>query len=56
MDVDAIPPCANFRNILESWVKQCEVLLALIGPRWIDARDPKTNERRLDNPNDFVRI
>jgi hypothetical protein len=32
------------------------VLLALIGPGWVDAGDPKTNQRRLDNPSDFVRI
>ena len=56
MDVDSIPPGANFRKILKDWVAQSEVLLALIGPGWIDARDLKTKERRLDNKNDFVRI
>jgi formylglycine-generating enzyme required for sulfatase activity len=56
MDVDSIPPGANFRKILKDWVDQCEVLLALIGPEWIDARDPQTGQRRLDNPSDFVRI
>jgi len=56
MDVDSIPPGANFRKILKDWVDQCEVLLALIGPGWIDVRDPKTNGRRLDNKSDFVRI
>ena len=56
MDVDSIPPGANFRKISKSWVDECEVLLALIGPGWIDARDPKTKRRRLDNPSDFVRI
>src|SRR5262249_18622998 len=56
MDVKSIPPGANFRKILKDWVNQCEVLLALIGQGWIDASDPKTKERRLDNPNDFVRI
>lgn len=56
MDVASIPPGANFRKILKSWVEQCEVLLALIGPGWIDAVDPRTGLRRLDNPSDFVRI
>jgi formylglycine-generating enzyme required for sulfatase activity len=56
MDVDSIPPGANFRKILKGWVHECEVLLALIGPGWIDAIDPKTGQRRLDNSNDFVRI
>ena len=31
------------------------MLLAVIGPGWLDARDEK-NHRRLDNPDDFVRI
>ncbi|HEX5863100.1 MAG TPA: SUMF1/EgtB/PvdO family nonheme iron enzyme [Casimicrobiaceae bacterium] len=56
MDVDSIPPGANFRKILKGWIDECEVLLALIGPGWIDASDPKTKRRRLDNPSDFVRI
>jgi hypothetical protein len=56
MDVDSIPPGASFRKILKDWVAQCEVLLALIGPGWLDAPDPKTQRSRLDNPSDFVRI
>src|SRR3974390_2130220 len=56
MDVDTIRPGANFRQIIHGWVRQCEVLLALIGPGWADASDPKTNRRRLDNPSDFVRV
>ena len=56
MDVNSIAPGANFRKILKDWVDQCEVLLALIGPGWIDARDVKTKMRRLDNKSDFVRI
>jgi len=56
MDVASIPPGANFRKILKDWVNQCDVLLALIGPGWIDASDPQTKGRRLDNPSDFVRI
>jgi hypothetical protein len=56
MDIDTISPGANFPKILKGWVNQCEVLLALIGPGWIDANDPKTNSRRLDNPKDFVRV
>jgi TIR domain len=56
MDVDTILPGANFRKILKDWVNQCEVLLALIGPGWIDSSDPKSKGLRLDNPSDFVRI
>jgi uncharacterized protein (DUF2252 family) len=56
MDVDTIMPGANFRQIIQGWVNQCEVLLALIGPGWVDAGEPKANRRRLDNPSDFVRV
>ena len=56
MDIDSIPPGVNFRKTLKNWVDQCDVLLALIGPGWIDATDPKTKRRRLENQSDFVRI
>jgi TIR domain len=56
MDIDSIPPGSNFRKILKDWVNECDVLLALVGAGWLDATDPKTRRRRLDNPSDFVRI
>lgn len=56
MDVDSIPPGADFVEILEGWVQQCDVLLALIGPTWLKSIDPRTKRRRLDSPEDFVRI
>jgi hypothetical protein len=31
------------------------VLVAIIGPNWLKARDGE-GERRLNNPNDFVRL
>jgi formylglycine-generating enzyme required for sulfatase activity len=56
MDIDSIPPGADFVEILEREVGECEIMLALIGSGWIGATDPKTGRRRLDNQNDFVRI
>jgi TIR domain len=56
MDIDTIPPGADFVEILEGWVQQCDVLLALIGPNWLGSIDPRSSLRRLDNPEDFVRI
>jgi formylglycine-generating enzyme required for sulfatase activity len=56
MDIDSIPPGADFVQILEGWVEQCDILLALIGKDWIDTLDPKSGKRRLENPQDFVRI
>src|SRR3984893_8541237 len=55
MDVDAIPLGTNFSKVLHEEVAKCGVLLAVIGPNWLDARDEDGN-RRLDNPNDFVRL
>jgi len=55
IDVDSIPPGRDFVHVLEEQVAQCDVLLAIIGKNWIDARDEQ-GLRRLDNPDDFVRI
>jgi TIR domain len=55
MDVDGIPLGTNFSKVLHEEVAKCGVLLAMIGPSWPDARDEHGN-RRLDDPNDFVRI
>ena len=55
MDVDAIPLGTYFSKVLREEVAKCGVLLAVIGPNWLDARDEHGN-RRLDDPNDFVRI
>jgi formylglycine-generating enzyme required for sulfatase activity len=55
MDVDAIPLGANFVKVLDEEIAACDVLLAIIGPGWLDARD-ENGKRRLENPNDFVRI
>jgi hypothetical protein len=56
MDTDSITPGVKFADVLEKWIAQCDVLIALIGPGWINAVDPATGQRRLDNPNDFVRL
>lgn len=55
MDVDGIPLGADFVERLRDEVAQCDALLAVIGPRWLDMAD-EAGERRLDNPNDFVRV
>jgi len=55
MDVDAMKPGLDFIKQLDSQVSQCHVLLAVIGPHWVDARDA-AGKRRLDNEKDSVRI
>jgi hypothetical protein len=55
MDVDSIPPGRDFVRVLDEQVAQSDVLLAVIGKGWLDARD-QHGVRRLDKPDDFVRI
>jgi formylglycine-generating enzyme required for sulfatase activity len=56
IDVDNIPVGVDFVQHLDQQVGQCDVLLALIGPDWLEAKNPQTGKRRLDDPKDFVRI
>lgn len=55
MDLD-IPSGVDFRGVLAEKLAACDVILALIGPRWLEAMSPDTGKRRLDDPGDFVRI
>jgi eukaryotic-like serine/threonine-protein kinase len=54
-DVDSIPLGQDFRGHLNTIVTECGVMLAIIGPRWSDASS-KAGQRRLEDPDDFVRI
>jgi hypothetical protein len=54
MDIDAIDLGDDFVNAIEKRVGECEVLIAIIGARWLTSTDEQ-NGRRLDNPEDFVR-
>jgi HEPN domain-containing protein len=59
IDIDAIPLGLDFRKHLGDAVNQCDVLLAVIGDHWLDARyenGHNKGQRRLDDPHDFVRI
>lgn len=55
MDVDSIPLGLDFVSILKREVETCDVLLAIIGPNWLIAKD-RGGTLRLSDPNDFVRI
>ncbi len=44
----------DFSSEILSGLRRCEVLLALIGPRWGNATD-RDGLRRLDKPDDWVR-
>jgi hypothetical protein len=53
-DINDIEPGEDFTEAIAEAVSSCEVLLALIGPRWLTVTD-ENGRRRLDNPNDYVR-
>lgn len=55
MDVDTIEAGVDFVKVLQNAVQSCDVLVTLIGRRWLNIKD-ETGERRLDNPEDFVRV
>ena len=45
----------DFVDVLKAQVAECDVLLAVIGPRWIETRDV-VGRRLLDDPEDWVRV
>ena len=53
MDVDHIPAGVDFHAHLETQIARCDVVLVIIGPRWLNIRD-EHGTRRLDDPDDFV--
>jgi TIR domain len=55
MDVSDIHPGKDFRQAIDENVAKCSVLLAIMGREWVTIIDP-SGVRRLDQPNDFVRL
>ena len=50
-DVDSIPLGVDFREFLDQQVRECDVLVAIIGNRWLEILNS-----RLKEQNDFVRL
>ncbi len=55
MDVAGIEAGRDFRKVIEENVAGCGVLLVVMGPEWLNAKD-ENGVRRLDDPSDFVRL
>ena len=55
IDVDRMRAGQKFADILEERLSSCNVMVAVIGPNWLDVRDDNGG-RRLDNPLDWVRM
>lgn len=55
MDIEAIEAGVDFVESINKAVGSCQVLLAIIGPRWLSVTD-QGGRRRLDNPEDFIHL
>lgn len=53
-DVLGIAPGADFASRIEDAVGKCDILIALIGKRWMGPRDG--DHPRIESPDDWVRI
>jgi len=55
MDVAGIEPGVDFAEAIDQAVGSCDVLIVVIGKEWARTADA-AGKRRLDDPNDFVRL
>ncbi|MGC4097284.1 MAG: toll/interleukin-1 receptor domain-containing protein [Nitrospira sp.] len=55
IDIDTIEPGVDFTEALRKAVGSCDVLLAVIGPRWATVTD-KTGTSRLHDASDWIRV
>jgi len=55
MDVVGIDAGRDFRKVIDQHLASCGVLLAIIGPGWLNAIDEQ-GLRRLDSAMDFIRL
>jgi hypothetical protein len=53
-DVASIAPGERFLDTIDRSIGQCDVVLAVIGRRWLEP-EPGTGRSRLDDPQDVVR-
>lgn len=54
-DVDSIPIGMDFRSKIRETIERADLLIAIIGPRWLDARNQQ-GEPRLGLSEDYVRL
>src|SRR5262245_56925807 len=55
MDADNIPIGVDFTRHLDARLADCKVVISLIGPQWVNAKD-RAGRRRLDDASDYVRV
>jgi hypothetical protein len=54
-DIDNIAPGEDFVEAIDQTLGRCDVVLVVIGPRWMDLRDSE-GRRRIDSAADFHRL
>jgi len=54
-DMYNIPAGSDFRSVINEAVGSTDICLVIIGLQWLNVKDAQ-GKRRLDDPNDFVRI
>lgn len=52
-DLESIPKGAFFWKTIEQGIRDCDIQLVVIGPRWLAKNEQ--GQRRIDDPNDYVR-
>lgn len=55
MDVDDIPPGADFAAHIGAKISSCDALIVVMSRNWLNARD-RDGRLRLSDPNDFVSL
>ena len=55
MDIDTIELGDDFVHVIETAVTSSDVVISIIGSQWLSATNAE-GRRRLDDPNDFVRL
>lgn len=53
MDIDAIEPGDDFVTAIDSTLAESQIVVAVIGPKWLLVTD-QSGLRRLDSPDDYV--
>jgi hypothetical protein len=53
-DIDSIPAGTDFREYIGSILRQSELLVVIVGPRWLGRT--RSNRSRIDDPTDLVRV
>jgi hypothetical protein len=56
LDLDRISAGLDFGKAINRAVSRCDVLIAVIGSKWLAVADPQTGEKRLEDRDDYVRL